>query len=99
LAPYFLAAWDEGPACAEFAALRVRPAEGNQLRGGWHLPGEEAWLVGERRTSGEMKYYLANLSAKTPLEKLAATIKARPRPATAGRPDGTGSMALPSMGM
>jgi hypothetical protein len=30
-----------------------------------HLPGEEAWLIGEHRTSGEKKYYLANMPAKT----------------------------------
>jgi SRSO17 transposase len=66
-----------GPLGAEFAALRVRPAAGAQLRTGWHLPGEEVWLVGERRASGERKYYLANLPAGTPLEELAATIKAR----------------------
>ena len=67
----------KGPLAAEFAALRVRPAEGAQLRNGRHLPGDEVWLVGERRTSGEMKYYLANLPAETSLEQLAATIKAR----------------------
>jgi SRSO17 transposase len=67
----------KGPLAAEFAALRVRPAEGTQLRNGWHLPGNEVWLVGEQRTSGERKYYLANLPAETPLEELAATIKAR----------------------
>jgi SRSO17 transposase len=55
----------------------VRPAEGAQLRNGWHLPGEEVWLAGEHRTSGERKYYLANLPAETPLEELAAVIKAR----------------------
>src|SRR5215217_5267995 len=67
----------KGPLAAEFAALRVRPAEGAQLRDGRHLPGDEAWLVGERRASGETKYYLSNLPAETPLEELAATIKAR----------------------
>jgi len=41
------------------------------------LPGDEAWLIGERRMSGEKKYYLANLPAKTDLRILAATIKAR----------------------
>jgi hypothetical protein len=41
------------------------------------LPGEEAWLVGEHRASGERKYYLANLPAKADLRTLAATIKAR----------------------
>src|ERR687885_476085 len=67
----------KGPLAAEFAALRVRPAEGAQLRNGWHLPGDEVWLVGEHRASGERKYYLSNLPAETPLEELAATIKAR----------------------
>ena len=67
----------KGPLAAGFAALRVRPAEGAQLRDGRHLPGEEVWLVGERRASGEKKYYLANLPADTPLERLAAAIKAR----------------------
>ena len=67
----------KGPLAAEFTAVRVRPAEGQQLRNGRHLPGEEVWLVGERRTSGERKYYLANLPPDTPLRELAATIKAR----------------------
>jgi SRSO17 transposase len=55
----------------------VRPAEGAQLRDGRHLPGDEAWPVGERRASGGRKYYLANLPADAPLEGLAALIKAR----------------------
>src|SRR5262245_26620927 len=38
---------------------------------------DEAWLIGEHRMSGEKKYYLANLPAKTDLRTLAATIKAR----------------------
>jgi SRSO17 transposase len=42
-----------------------------------HMPGEEAWLIGERRVSGERKYYLANLPADADLKTLAATIKAR----------------------
>src|ERR687885_41994 len=73
-------AWRRGakrPLAAEFAALRVRPAEGAQLRDGRRLPGDEVWLVGEHRASGERKYYLANLPAETPLEGLAAPIKAR----------------------
>jgi SRSO17 transposase len=72
--------WRHGtkaPLAAEFTALRVRPAEGAQLRNGWHLPGAEVWLVGERRPSGEQKYYLSNLPADTSLDELAATIKAR----------------------
>ena len=42
-----------------------------------HLPGDEAWLIGEHRASGEKKYYLANLPAETNLRTLAAIIKAR----------------------
>jgi SRSO17 transposase len=42
-----------------------------------HMPGDEVWLVGERRASGEQKYYLANLPAEAGLKTLAATIKAR----------------------
>jgi len=37
----------------------------------------KAWLIGEHRISGEKKYYLANLPAKSDLRTLAATIKAR----------------------
>jgi len=66
---------------ARFAAMRVRVADGAPQRigdkGMQHMPGEEAWLVGERRASGEQKYYLANLSADADLKTLAATIKAR----------------------
>ena len=66
---------------ARFAAVRVRTADGPPQRigdkGQQHLPGDEAWLVGEQRTSGEKKYYLANLPAETNLRTLAATIKAR----------------------
>ena len=67
----------KGPLAAEFAAARVRPAEGAQLRNGWHLPGDEVWLVGERRADGERKYYLTNHAAEAPLAVLAAAIKAR----------------------
>ena len=42
-----------------------------------HMPGDEAWLIGEQGMSGEKKYYLANLPARTDLRTLAATIKAR----------------------
>src|SRR5579863_2265727 len=66
---------------ARFAALRVRTADGPPQRiwdkGQQHLPGDEAWLIGEHRISGEKKYYLANLPATTDLRTLAATIKAR----------------------
>ena len=41
------------------------------------MPGEEAWLVGELRESGERKYHLAKLPADVDLKTLAATVKAR----------------------
>ena len=41
------------------------------------MPGEEAWLIGEWRSSGERKYYLSNLPADANLKTLAAAIKAR----------------------
>ncbi len=71
----------KGKLKARFAALRVRVADGQAQRirdkGKQHLPGEEVWLVGEHRATGEKKYYLANLPTKTDLRTLAATIKAR----------------------
>jgi SRSO17 transposase len=67
----------KGPLRAAFAALRVRPADGIAVRGGIHLPGDEIWLVGEHRATGEFKYYLANLPADAMLEQLAGLIKAR----------------------
>jgi len=41
------------------------------------MPGDEVWLVGERRSTGEKKYYVSNLPADTPIKTLAAAIKAR----------------------
>ena len=67
----------KGPLQARFAALRVRVADGPVAARAQHLPGEEAWLVGEHRVTGERKYYLTNHPADTPLEVLAAAIKAR----------------------
>ena len=71
----------KGKLKARFAAVRVRVADGPPRRirnkGQQHLPGDEVWLIGEHRMSGEKKYYLANLPAKTELRTLAATIKAR----------------------
>jgi SRSO17 transposase len=60
----------KGKLKARFAAVRVRVADGPPQRirdkGQQHLPGEEVWLIGEHRTSGEKKYYLATLPAKAP---------------------------------
>jgi SRSO17 transposase len=67
----------KGPLGAAFAARRVRVADGPVAARGQHLPGAEAWLVCEERSSGERKYYLANHPAEIPLPILAATLKAR----------------------
>ena len=64
-----------------FAARRVRVADGhkhrmldNRVQG---MPGDEVWLVGERRSTGAQKYYVSNLPPDASLKMLAATIKAR----------------------
>ena len=71
----------KGRLAARFAAVRVRIADGPPQRigsaGAQHMPGEEAWLVGEHRSNGERKYYLSNLPADTPIRDLAGAIKAR----------------------
>ena len=83
-APWRLVTWrrgTKGALRAKFAAVRVRVADGPAvyLRGhaNQHLPGDEVWLVGEHRSSGERKYYLSNLSRDTTLKRLASLIKAR----------------------
>ena len=64
-----------------FAARRVRIAEGHKHRMLDNrmqcMPGDEVWLVGERRSTGEQKYYVSNLPADATLKLLAAAIKAR----------------------
>jgi SRSO17 transposase len=83
-APWQTISWrrgTKGRLRARFAALRVRVADGPPQRigamGAQHVPGEEVWLIGEHRSTGERKYYLANLPADTPLRRLAGAIKAR----------------------
>jgi SRSO17 transposase len=67
----------KGALAARFAALRVRVADGPPVREGKHLPGEEVWLIGEWRSSGERKFYLSNQPRGASLRTLAASIKAR----------------------
>ena len=71
----------KGRLFARFAALRACVADGPPQRvhdmGTQHLPGEEAWLVGEQRFTGERKVCLSTLPADTSLRQLAAAIKAR----------------------
>jgi SRSO17 transposase len=67
----------KGPLAARFAATRIRVGDGAVWANNRHLPGDEVWLVGEWRSSGERKYYLSNLPPRTSLRALAAAIKAR----------------------
>lgn len=71
----------KGRLTARFAAVRIRIADGEPQRildkGQQHMPGEEAWLVGELRSNEERKYYLSNLPAETTVKQLASAIKAR----------------------
>lgn len=71
----------KGRLSARFAAVRVRVADGPTQRihdmGAQHLPGEDVWVIGEHRSTGERKYYLSNLPADTPIKQLAGAIKAR----------------------
>ena len=66
----------------QFAATRVHIADGHRHRMAdgrvRAMPGdEEVWLIGERRATGERKYYASNLPADTSLKALAAAVKAR----------------------
>ncbi|ARW18169.1 hypothetical protein S101446_03094 [Komagataeibacter europaeus] len=77
-----LASWDQrwtgGPLCSH-ADTRCRwssPAY-RWSDGPAYMPGDEAWLIGGHRSTGERKYYLSNLSADTSLRLLAAAIKVR----------------------
>lgn len=83
-APWRRISWrrgTKGRLAAQFAAVRVRVADGSPQRirdmGAQHLPGEEVWVIGEHRLNGERKYYLSNLPAKASLKQLAGTVKAR----------------------
>ena len=71
----------KGPLACHFAACRVRLADGHKHRMLDNrvqcMPGDEVWLVGERRATGEQKYYVSNLPADATVTMLAAAIKAR----------------------
>jgi SRSO17 transposase len=67
----------KGPLRVAFAAVRVRVADGPLMAKAQHLPGDEAWLVCERRETGERKYYLTNHPARTTRLELLRAVKAR----------------------
>ena len=71
----------KGPLVCHFAARRVRIADGHKHRifdkGVSRMPGDEVWIIGERRSTGERKYYISNMPADASLKTLAAAVKAR----------------------
>jgi SRSO17 transposase len=67
----------KGRLTGDFAIVRVRPADGPEDKDGIHLPGDPAWLVCERLSDGERKFYLVNLPGSASAKKIVATIKAR----------------------
>src|SRR3954466_11929648 len=76
----------KGPLNARFAAVRVRVADGPLNAEDTRLPGEELWLIGEWRDSGEKKYYLSNFPRGTRRARWAPPPRrAWPRGAPAGR--------------
>jgi len=67
-APWRMLSWKrgtKGALKARFAAMRIKVADGTPQRigdmGQQHLPGAEAWLIGEHRSNGEHKFSLKNL--------------------------------------
>lgn len=67
----------KGPLAADFCALRVRAADGPETTDRVHLPGDDVWLVAERRSVTETKYHLTNHAANASLKTIASAIKAR----------------------
>jgi SRSO17 transposase len=66
-----------GPLKAAFAVVRVRVGDGPLMAQNRHQPGDAAWLVCERRASGERKYYLADHPEHTSRRTLVRTLKQR----------------------
>lgn len=64
----------KGPLVGEFAALRVRSAEGRTKK---QPAGEEEWLLIEREKTGDFKFYLSSLSTRATLKALVRLTKMR----------------------
>ena len=86
--PWRRVAWRKGTKgrlAARFARLRIRVAAKPEVCAGdgavrannRRLPGEEVWLVGGWRSSGERRCCLSNLPRRASTRALAAAIKAR----------------------
>ena len=57
--------------------LRVRIADGPKMTRGRRQPGTPAWLICEKRSGGERRYYFSNYPPETSRTALARTVKAR----------------------
>ncbi len=68
---------DRGPLTSRFVCLRVRPANDAQRQDDGVLP--ERWLLAERPPGKDepVKYWLSNLPADAPIERLVALAKLR----------------------
>lgn len=67
----------KGELSANFAMVRVRPADGIEASNGIHLPGDPAWLVCERLDNGDQKFSLVNLPASATKKEIVGALKAR----------------------
>jgi SRSO17 transposase len=67
----------KGALSGDFAIVRVRPADAEETENRVHLPGDEAWLVCERRSNEAKKYYLVSLPASATKVSIISAIKAR----------------------
>ncbi len=67
----------KGPLRGRFAMLRVRIADGPKMASSRRQPGEPAWLICEKRSGGELRYYFSNYPVETSKMTLARTVKAR----------------------
>ena len=64
----------KGPLEAHFAAVRIRSAEKRTKK---KPPGEEEWLLIERESNGDFKYYLSSMSARASLKTIVRLAKMR----------------------
>jgi SRSO17 transposase len=64
----------KGPLEGAFAAVRVRSAEKRTKQ---MPPGDEEWLIIERESSGDFKYYLSSMSPRSALRSLIRLAKMR----------------------
>jgi len=67
----------KGPMKCQFAATRVCIADGPRSGANPPMPGQEVWLIAEKRTNDDVRYYLSNYPPETDPVTLAMIVKAR----------------------